>query len=83
MKRLSVSEVEEVPGGVNENLTTSGLVITILGAVGATVAAIVAAPIAIASCAALVSGGTAMARDDASIVEPVALGRVHDCGHSL
>jgi hypothetical protein len=65
MRTLSVSEVEVVSGGVNEDLTTAGIILTIIGAAGAAVAAVVAAPIAIplgiASGAALVFGGTAMA----------------------
>ena len=38
MRTLSVSEVGVVSGGLNEELTISGLVITVAGAIGATVA---------------------------------------------
>ena len=64
MRTLSVSEVEVVSGGVNEELTLTGLGLVIAGAIGAAVVAVIAAPIAIplgiASGAALVLGGVAM-----------------------
>ncbi len=65
MRTLSVSEVDVVSGGVDGELVQAGLFTIIAGAVGAGIAAFIAAPIviplAIASAAALVLGGTAMA----------------------
>ena len=64
MRTLSVSEVEVVSGGLNGELTLAGLSLIVVGAIGATVVAIFAAPIAIplgiASGVAIALGSVAM-----------------------